>query len=173
MHQLANNGDGIDDYGNTIVTARELASVVGLSEPQIYTLRRRGILQSVKAKRSEFQLGPSVRAYIQFKCGQQTPADADFYKERAKKERANRELREILLGQTREKLHRAEDVRAVVTDSNAQIRAETLAFAKRLALQVVGKDPAEIKTTIDAQVRELLTKLSKYDPRGFYRRQRR
>jgi hypothetical protein len=28
--------NGVDDYGNVVVTVKELASVLGLSEPQVY-----------------------------------------------------------------------------------------------------------------------------------------
>jgi hypothetical protein len=155
MYQPLNNGDAIAEFGNVIVTAKELADVLGLSEAAVYNLRRRGVIQSIRAKRSQFELGPAVRSYLQFKCGQDSESQADFYRERSLREWSNRELREILLEQTREKLHYAEDVRAVVTDSNNQIRTQTLAFADSLALEVAGKnDPAEIKTIIDRQVRK-------------------
>jgi hypothetical protein len=97
-------------------------------------------------------LGAAVRRYATYKCGQDNEANADFCKERALKEKANRRLREILLKQTQEKLHRAEDVRAIVTDSNFQIRSELLAFSNLLALQVTGKtDLAEVKAIIDTR----------------------
>jgi hypothetical protein len=85
MHQPPKNGDEVTDYGNVIVTARDLASILGLTEQHLYNLRRRNVIQSIRAKRTEFLLGPSVRAYIQFKCGRDSPAEADFHSERAKK----------------------------------------------------------------------------------------
>jgi hypothetical protein len=173
MHQPAKNGDEVADYGNITVTARELASVLGLSEAQVYTLRRRNVIQSLRAKRTEFQLGPSVRAYVQFKCGRDSEAEADYHKERALKEKANRELREILVKQTRDQLHRAEDVRSIVEDSNAQIRRKLLAFANLLSSAVAGKtDPTEVKDIIDNSVRKLLNELREYKPQNYYRRQK-
>jgi hypothetical protein len=172
MHQPAKNGDEVPDYGNITVTARELATVLGLSEAQVYTLRRRSILQSIKAKRTEFLLGPSVRAYIQYKCGQDSEATADFHKERALKEKANRELRQILVEQTRGQLHRACDVEAIQADSNNEIRSRLLAFSDLLASQLAGKDPSAIKEIIDKQVRKVLLELREYKPRDYYRRQR-
>jgi hypothetical protein len=171
MHQLLKNGDNGDevtDYGNVTVTARELASVLGLSEQNIYNLRRRGVIQSIKAKRTEFQLGPSVRAYIQFKCGQESEADADYHRERALKEKANRELREILAQQTRNQLHRCEDVESIQAHSNNQIRSRLLEFSGSLASQLIGKEPAEIKTLIDVAVRKVLNKLREYRPQDYY-----
>jgi ATP sulfurylase len=173
MHQPAKNGDEVADYGNITVTARELASVLGLSEAQVYTLRRRSILQSIKAKRTEFLLGPSIRAYIQYKCGQESESQADFHKERALKEKANRELREILVEQTRDQLHRACDVEAVQADSNADIRSKLSEFATLLSSQIAGKsDPAQVKDVIDTEVRKVLNKLREYKPRDYYRRQK-
>jgi hypothetical protein len=167
------SGPGIADYGHVSVTAKELADVLGLSEQNVYNLRRRGVIQSIRAKRSEFRLGESVRSYLQFKCGQDSPFEADYHAERAKKEKANRELREILVKQTRDQLHRAEDVRSIVEDSNSEIRSQILAFGNLLALQVTGKtDPAEVKTIIDEKVRKLLNELREYKPRDYYRRQK-
>jgi hypothetical protein len=57
MHQPAKNGDELTDYGNVSVTARELADVLGLSEQNVYNLRRRNVIQSIRAKRTEFQVG--------------------------------------------------------------------------------------------------------------------
>ena len=175
MHQPLKNGPdgGISDYGNVIVTGGELAAVLGLSEPHIFTLKRRHVIQSIRARKSEYRLGESVRAYIQYKCGQETAANADFHRERALKEKANRELREILVKQTREQLHRAQDVSSIVADSNADIRSRISKFGNLLSLQIAGKsDPAEVKTIIDTRVRELLNKLREYKPRDYYRRQR-
>src|SRR5215510_11912118 len=121
------SNDEVTDYGNITVTAKELADVLGLSEQNVYNLRRRNVIQSIKAKRTEFLLGPSVRSYLQYRCGQDSEADADFHKERALKERAlkekaNRELRQILVQQTRQQLHRSEDVSSVIAHNNEQIR---------------------------------------------------
>jgi hypothetical protein len=165
------SNNGIDDYGNVSVTAKEMADILGLSEQNVYNLRRRGVFQSIKAKRSEFQLGPSVRAYLQFKCGQESESEADFHKERALKEKANRELREILVKQTQEQLHSAHDVQAIVADSNADIRRRLSKFAHLLFLQVAGQtDPAQVKDVIDSQVRRVLNELRDYKPRDYYRR---
>jgi hypothetical protein len=162
MHQPLKNdrNDGIQDYGNVIVTGKELASVLGLSEFQIYVLKRRGVVQAIRPKKHEFHLGPAERGYIQYKCGQDSEAQVDFHRERALKERANRQLREILFEQTRGQLHHARDIRAIVGDSNAQIRSKLLAFGNLLRLQVAGKEPALIKTIIDAQIPKVLNELA-------------
>jgi hypothetical protein len=109
-------------------------------------------------------LGPSVRAYIQFKCGRDNAAEADFHRERALKEKANRQLREILVEQTRGQLHPAEAVQFLVETGNDEIRSKLSAFGDRLALELAGKDPGQIKTLIEAGVRELLNELREYKP---------
>jgi hypothetical protein len=70
----------------------------------------------------------SVRSYIAYKAGQETEADANYHKERALKEKANRRLREILLQQTKSQLHHCDDVRDILEDSNSEIRSRLLAF---------------------------------------------
>jgi hypothetical protein len=65
-------------------------------------LSRRSYAQLFDAPRNEspmkYELGPSVRAYVAYKCAcQDSSAEADLARERALKEAVNRELREILL----------------------------------------------------------------------------
>ncbi|MBV8274288.1 MAG: hypothetical protein JO170_03360 [Verrucomicrobia bacterium] len=112
---------------------------------------------------------PRCGAYAAYKCGQQTAADTDYHAERTKKEKANRKLREILVETDQEPTDRCDDVRAIVEHSNAQIRLQLLAFGNLLAPKLVGKNPAEAKTVIDAEVRKVLTELSEYDPQDYYR----
>lgn len=69
---------GIDDYGNVIVTGKELADVLALSEAHVFTLKRRHIIQSIRAHKNQYHLGPAVRAYVAYKCGQDSSAEADF-----------------------------------------------------------------------------------------------
>jgi hypothetical protein len=172
MSRLANSShDGIADYGNTVVTGKELANVLGLSEAHVFTLKRKNVIQPIRPRKSENRLGESIRAYIQYKCGQDSAAVADYHLERAKKEAANRQLREILVQQTRAQLHRACDVEAIQADSNADIRCRISKFGNQLSLQIAGKtDPAEIKTLIDTAVRKVLNELRQYDARDYYRR---
>lgn len=162
---------GIDDYGNVIVTGKELADVLALSEAHVFTLKRRHIIQSIRAHKNQYHLGPAVRAYVAYKCGQDSSAEADFHKERALKERANRELRQILVQQTWGQLHRAEDVEAIQAASNCDIRFRLLKFGNLLSSQIAGKtDPAEVKAVIDSEVRKVLNKLREFNPRDYYRR---
>jgi hypothetical protein len=171
MHQPLNSDNGeVDDYGSVTVTPRELGSVLGLSEYRISALKRLGVLQAVQPGRHEFFLGRAVRAYVQYKCGQDSESQADFHKERALKERANRVLREILVEQTRGQLHPAQAVQFLVQTGNDEIRSQLSAFGDRLALELAGKDPSQIKTLIDTAVRKVLLELREYNPRDYYRR---
>ena len=132
-------------------------------------MKRRGVIQAARPRKNEFHLGPAVRGYLQYKCGCASESEADYHRERALKERANRQLREILLEQTRDQLHDAQAVQFLVQDGNSQIRSQLLAFGDRLALQLAGKNPAEIKALIDHQIRKVLNELRQYDPRGYCR----
>jgi hypothetical protein len=164
-------GDGISDYGGVIVAGSELAAVLGLSEAHIFTLKRRNVIQPIGPRKNEYRLGPAVRDYIAYKCAVENAANADFHKERSLKERANRQLREILLKQTRTQLHRACDVEAIQADRNADIRARLLEFSNLLSSQIAGKsDPSQVKGVIDTEVRKVLNKLREFNPQDYYRR---
>lgn len=173
MQNQSESDPGMEGYGSTVVTSKELADVLGLTDGGVRRLKHRGILLSVGPRnRNEFRLGPSVRAYLQFKCGaERSESEADYHAEKAKKERANRILREILVEQTRGQLHHSDDVRAIVGDSNSQIRSKLLALPNTLALQVVGQDdPRKVKQTLETYIRETCQSLRDYDPQAFYKR---
>lgn len=46
-----------------LVTGKELASALGLSEAHIFTLKRRHIVQSVQARKNTFHLGARGTAF--------------------------------------------------------------------------------------------------------------
>ena len=171
MYQPPKNGSdaAVDDYGATVVTGSELAAVLGLSEAHIFTLKRRNVIQPVGPRKNEYQLGPAVRDYVAYKCAVENESHADFARERSLKERANRQLREILLKQTKSQLHDGADVESIQTHSNKQIRSRLLEFSNSLALQLIGKEPAETKDIIDTEVRKVLVGLTRYDAKDYYR----
>jgi hypothetical protein len=164
---------GMQGFGDSVVTGRELSDVLGITDAHVRKLKNQGILQSIGPRnKNEFMLGASVRAYIQFKCGStKLESEADYHAEKAKKERANRILREILVDQTRGNLHESDDVRAIVGDAFSQVRSKLLAMPNVLTLQVVGLDnPLQVKKVLETYIRGTCESLHDYDPQTYYKR---
>lgn len=90
--------------------ARRIGQRSGFAESRISALKRRGVIQAARPRKNEFHLGPAVRGYLQYKCGCASESEADYHRERALKEKANLQLREILMEQTRDQLHDAQAV---------------------------------------------------------------
>jgi hypothetical protein len=129
------------------VGAGELARLLGLPEPEIARLKRNGVLRSSgKRDKLTFQVGESIRAYIQHRrAATESEQNVDFHRERAKKERAERRLREMLLEQTTGLVHASEDIRGVQSERYGMIRSRLIALPNALALRVTGQTREEIR----------------------------
>jgi hypothetical protein len=93
-----------------------------------------------------FQVGESIRAYIQHRrAATESEQNVDFHRERAKKERAERRLREMLLEQTTGLVHASEDIRGVQSERYGMIRSRLIALPNALALRVTGQTREEIR----------------------------
>jgi phage terminase Nu1 subunit (DNA packaging protein) len=89
----------------------------------------------------------------------------DFYVERARKTRAEADLKELELAQMRGALHHGEDVAAVQNHMVASFRVRMLSIPTTCAGLVQGKaDLAEIEAILRRAVHEGLAELATYDP---------
>ena len=85
--------------------------------------------------------------------------DAEARIKKAKAEVAELELKEL-----RGKLHRAEDVEAIVTDSVLLIRSMLLALPGKLAVDLASmEDAAEVADRIKKEVYDVLNRMSEYE----------
>jgi DNA-binding Xre family transcriptional regulator len=153
-------------------SAGELARLLGLPEVNISKLKRSGVLRSTgKRENVTFQVGESIRAYIQHRrAATESEQNADFHRERAKKERAERRLREMLLEQTTGQVHTSEDIRGVQSERYGMIRSRLIGLPNALALRITGRTREEIRGIIAAYVAETVAILRPYNAQDFYNR---
>jgi hypothetical protein len=161
------------DLENELVTTEALAAAVGLAPVTIRSYVAKRVIRS-KGQRNKhlFPFGPAVRAIIEHLCAKpDDPAIADFHRERALKERANRKLREILVEQTASQLHPADLVRLVAQDSDEQVRLKLCAMVDELTAHVADQtEPLAVKKLMEESVRRTLVALKDYKPEDFYER---
>lgn len=162
------------------VKAAEVAKLLDLTIQRVGQLRKEGVFKQYKtAAGDRYNLVETVKAYIKYlrdlNSGKKNPwgdkrdkAEAE-YKE-AKARRAELELQEL-----QGKMHRSEDVEAVITDLVYVIRGSIVALPGRLAVDTAAAaTPAETSAIIRAEVYKVLGELAnyKYDPAEFQRRVR-
>lgn len=112
-----------------------------------------------------------------------TPSDIEspsWGKEKTKQEallaRARREALELQLAEIRGELHHAEDVKKLMTEANARIKASLLKLPTQCA-KIISSLPTNdyntVLSVLDEYIRETLLELSEYDPAAIERERKR
>ena len=145
------------------VSSQELANILGLTVRHVNRLAGEGML--VKEGPSQFPLAQNIQKYLQFLESKKKREDkTSYWAEKAKHERALRQMSEIRLEQMNNKLHDAKTVEAVMDDMMAFFRKRTLAVADETSSKLVGiKNPAEVCDILTDAVKEALDDMSNYE----------
>ncbi|WP_455506445.1 protoporphyrinogen oxidase [Gemmiger formicilis] len=167
-----------------LVDSKTIAALFGVTTRRVQQLAADGIIVAVESKPYRFDLLPTIQRYIKYLSekangreapkkdieteGRRLEAEADL--KRSKADMAAIQLREL-----EGKMHRSEDVEAVMTDLVYTIRSALIALPGRLAVDVVAAvSAAEASEIIRAEVYKILEELAgyKYDPEEYARRVR-
>ena len=167
------------------VKTEELAKILELTPQRIRDLTRSGILKKHRIAPGErYCLEESVRAYVNYlrelakaKQKDQTTANAEQRKAEAEADlkRSKADISMLQLKELEGKMHRSEDVEAVMSDLVYAIRSMLIALPGRLAVDVSSAASApEASEIIRIEVYKILEELSeyKYDPKEYARRVR-
>ena len=179
----------IQDYfrylheGTRYKTAGELADVFGVTTRRVEQLKSEGVIKG-EGKPTKYNYDETLKAYIGYLSDkahgrvqkesisnlEEAKLTAEVEIKQTKAKAAQMELKEL-----QGKLHRAEDVEAVMTDHIILLRSMILALPGRLAVDVTNaKTSAEAAEIIKVECYALLDKLSgyEYDPDEYKRRVR-
>ena len=168
-----------------LVDSKTIATLFGVTTRRVQQLTQEGIITATKqGNANRFDLLPTIQRYIKYLSdkangretskkdteteGRRLSAEADL--KRSKADMAALQLQEL-----EGKMHRSEDVEAVMTDLVFTIRAMLMALPGRLAVDVVSVNTApEASEIIRAEVYKILEELAgyKYDPDVYARRVR-
>lgn len=149
------------------VGTSELGAIIGKSPQWIRQLTRDGILN--QSSRGKYPLGEAVRAYVNHLLDGNTPDDRPKLRdEQAELTRIKKEDAMLDLAAKRGELHRAEDVRLVMTDMLLNFRSRIMALPANLAPRVAYlKEIPAIRTVLEDEFRSALTTLADYKPEDF------
>lgn len=168
-----------------LVDSKIIAQLFGVTTRRVQQLAQEGIISATKqGNANKYDLLPTIQRYIKHLSekatgkeaskkdteteGRRLEAEADL--KRSKADMAALHLKEL-----EGKMHRSEDVEAVMTDLVYTIRSMLMALPGRLAVDVVStKTAAEASEVIRAEVYKVLEELAgyKYDPEEYARRVR-
>ena len=150
------------------VAADVLANCVGITPRRVQLLAKQGAV--VKLRRGVYDLEKSVQSYITYKLesleeGQEQKSLDEI---RADHERWKMRKTQLAVQLLEGKLHRAEDVERVWSQSAAAVRSRLLGIPVKAAPQVAGmEDAGEIQQVLQREVAEALNEIAGYDPADF------
>lgn len=162
-----------------------IAKLFGVTERRVQQLAQEGIIPAAQKRPYKFDLLPTVQAYIKYlsdkangkeqKSADNVQAEADKLRAEADLKRSKADMADMQLQELEGKMHRSEDVEAVMNDLVYTIRSMIMALPGRLAMDVVQAQTAsEASALIRSECNKVLNELAeyKYDPEVYQRRVR-
>ena len=160
---------------NITVTQTELARALNLTQPRIAQYIKDGIIErDPKDPNGGVLLFASLKNYLLLRASKEKnaadgeeDAEASYWKEHSKHERAKRKLAELKLAQEQNKLYDAATVELAMTEQLVTLRTKLRGIPTKLAPQLEGKSKETIYEELERIIEEYLSELSEYDPKLF------
>ena len=162
-----------------------IARLFGVTERRVQQLAKEGVIPAAKQRPYQFDLLPTVQAYIKHlreqangkeqKSADTVQAEADKLRAEADLKQHKAKIAEMQLNELEGKMHRSEDVEAMTNDLVYTVRSMIMALPGRLAMDVVqAASAAEASALIRAECHKILNELAgyEYDPEAYQRRVR-
>lgn len=142
------------------VTQRQMASALKLSPTRINELCNENIIvRDETSKTGQVMLFESLQNY--FLSRKTTDEGVNFWLEKARHEKAKRELAELKLQKERGQVYDAAEVESFLTEAILVTRNKLSGLGRKLAVQLDGLKAAQISSIIDAEVDDVLKELSR------------
>ena len=162
-------------------SSQVIAKIFGVSVRRVEQLKSEGIIRG-QGKPTKYDLLPTIQAYIKYlsdKANGREKKETDAQLETAKLDAEKRikvakaEMAEMELKELQGKLHRAEDVEAIMTDILLFFRSMLMAMPGKLAVDLSGTHTApEQAERVKAEIHHILNQLVvyQYDPDEYKKR---
>lgn len=150
------------------VSTEQLANCLGITTRRVQLLAKENVV--LKLRRGTYDLEKSVQGYIAYKLEslEESQEQKSLDEIRADHERWKMRKTQLAVQLLEGKLHRAEDVERVWTQSAAAVRSRLLGIPVKAAPQVAGmEDAGEIQQVLQREVAEALNEIAGYDPADF------
>jgi phage terminase Nu1 subunit (DNA packaging protein) len=159
-----------------VVSSKTLEALFGVADRTIRDLADKGIVK--RDSHGKYLFWNSAKGYITAlkvtnagKNGIKTEDEEeliDLYTEKAQHERLKKEITEIKLLLIKGKVHKAEDVEAVMTDMFEKFKSKMTALPSKLAKKLEGKSRIQIQQILKKEIDNALVELASYNPADFY-----
>lgn len=172
-----------DDSTAKLVDSKIIAQFFEMTPRRVQQLTKDGIITAVKqGNANRYDLLSTVQSYIRYLAAKANGRERKYgdvesrrLEAEADLKRSKADMAALQLKELEGKMHRSEDVEAVMTDLVFAIRASLIALPGRLAVDVAAaQTAAEASVIIRDEVYKILDDLAnyKYDPEEYARRVR-
>lgn len=144
-------------------SSADLADILMITTRRVNQLVDEEVL--TREPEGDFILPAAVAAYYEYKYADKD--ETDYLAEKARHEKAKRELAELELQRRRNEVHDAADVEMVMTDMLTKLRTQLLGLPAKLAPQLANRDKDYINQELTDEIHARLTELSEYNPEMF------
>lgn len=141
----------------------DLAKLLMITQRRVNQLADEGVI--IRQIEGNFILPEAINEYYAYKY--QSNETIDYLAEKAKHEKAKRELTELELGKRRRELHEASDVEAVLSEMLTNFRAQIHGIPSKMAPMLFGKSKADIEELLNQEIEVRLSEIRDYKPEMF------
>lgn len=169
------------EAAQNLQSTQVIAKIFGVSTRRVEQLKTEGIIKG-QGKPTKYDLLPTIQAYIRYLSDkangrEKKQKDATLETEKLEAEKRIKTAKaikaEIELKELQGKMHRAEDVEAIMTDHVFFLRSMLMAMPGKLAVDLAGTHTAaEQADRVKQEVYYILENLAgyKYDPEEYKKR---
>jgi len=154
------------DLKSLTTTQQEMGKALGLTSPRIHQLIGEGVaVRDPDDPRGGIFVVETIKNYYSQRTGGTPNEDApDLLEERARHEKAKREIAELKLAELQGKVYPARTVELVMTEMASNLRTQLLGLPAKLAPILEGLTKEEIYSMLTKEIEEKLSELSSYSP---------
>lgn len=163
----------VTDIDTLTVSAAVLGNIFGVTDRRIRQMAEEGII--VRAAKGRYNLVDSLKNYIlslklavDSNDSDNPDGELNFEEEKALHERVKRHISEMKLQTMKGELHKADDVRHVMTDMLSSFKTRMMNIPAKVAPVLEDRDAGYIKERLTSEVTEALNELKDYNPADFY-----
>lgn len=163
----------VTDIDSLTVSAAVLGNIFGVTDRRIRQMAEEGII--VRAAKGRYNLVDSLKNYIlslklavDSNDSDNPDGELNFEEEKALHERVKRHISEMKLQTMKGELHKADDVRHVMTDMLSSFKIRMMNIPAKVAPVLEDRDAGYIKERLTSEVTEALNELKDYNPADFY-----
>lgn len=146
-------------------TQTELGKALGITAGRVNQLISEGIvIRDDTDPNGAVLVVASLRNFFNSKSGGDAEEAVDLMAERARHEKAKREIAELKLAKMQGNVYDARTVELVMTEMASNLRTQLLGLPSKLAPMLEQKSKEEIYTTMTQEIEEKLSELAGYKP---------